>query len=218
MNIYQQLSDPFPQEMEKTLRKGGSSLTYIPISEVIARLNRVIGVNKWDSIIMSCERDAIDSDFIVAHVRVTAEIEGSTVVKDGIGGQRIKRTKSGDIVDLGDEMKGAVSDALKKAVQQLGVGLYLARDIDAIEIEYAMDSEPEQPSTSSKEALYQKFMEIRSMLDDAQVTELREYWKNYSGGRPVPKASEFTVEELNTLITECTRLHFDGEYTVGANG
>ena len=45
-DIYQLLTEPFPQEMEKKLNKGGTSLTYIPVSEVINRLNKIIGVAK----------------------------------------------------------------------------------------------------------------------------------------------------------------------------
>lgn len=118
---------PFPKEVERQLDKGGVTLTYIPVSEVINRLNEVYGVDGWSYEIIKSERDTLDSDFIVAHVRLTI---GSTV-KDGIGGQKIKRTRDGGILDLGDEHKGAVSDALKKAAQSLGVGLYLARSISA---------------------------------------------------------------------------------------
>ena len=45
--------------------------------------------------------------------------------------------RNGDILDLGDEMKGAVSDALKKAAQHFGVGLYLARSEESMHLEYA---------------------------------------------------------------------------------
>ena len=125
-DMYKQLSEPFPREMERTLSKGGTRLTYIPVSEVIARMNRVMGIGSWSSEVIKVERDSLDPDFIVAHVRVTANIDGQQVIKDGLGGQTIKRTKAGTIVDLGDEYKGAVSDAFKKACQMLGVGLYLA--------------------------------------------------------------------------------------------
>ena len=117
------LSAPFPKEVEKQLDKGGTLLTYIPVSEVIVRLNEVFGVAGWSYILVKSERDALDPEYIVAHVRLTA----GESVKDGVGGTKIKRTKAGDILDLGDEHKTAVSDALKKAAQALGVGLYLAR-------------------------------------------------------------------------------------------
>ena len=45
MNILNALSEPFPSEVEKQLKKGGASLTYIPVSEVITRLNKVLGVD-----------------------------------------------------------------------------------------------------------------------------------------------------------------------------
>lgn len=117
------LSSAFPKELERQLDKGGTTLTYIPVSEVITRLNEVLGVFGWSYTLEKCERDAIDPDFLVAHVRMRV---GETI-RDGVGGQTIKRKKNGEIVDLGDEYKGAVSDALKKAAQSFGVGLYLAR-------------------------------------------------------------------------------------------
>ena len=121
------LSAPFPKEVERQLDKGGITLTYIPVSEVIVRLNEVFGVTGWSYTQIKCERDFLDPDFLVAHVRLTV----GTTTRDGVGGQKIKRTKAGDILDLGDEYKGAVSDALKKAAQSFGVGLYLARSISA---------------------------------------------------------------------------------------
>ena len=117
------LSAPFPKEVERQLDKGGATLTYIPVSEVIVRLNDVFGPLGWSYTLVKCERDVLDPDFLVAHVSMTV----GNITRDGVGGQKIKRMKSGDIVDLGDEYKGAVSDALKKAAQSFGVGLYLAR-------------------------------------------------------------------------------------------
>jgi recombination DNA repair RAD52 pathway protein len=200
--------------MEKTLRKGGASLTYIPVSEVITRLNKILGVANWSSQIVSCARDQLDPDYIVAHVRLETIIDGNMVSKDGIGGQKIKRTKSGDIVDLGDEMKGAVSDALKKAAQQLGVGLYLARDIDAIEVEYAMSADSVETTMSEEDIAYEKFSEIREMLTDEQRGQLKEWWLTYADGRPVPKKSELTLEEIKAMTIEAIRIQFDGTVRV----
>ena len=117
------LSAPFPKEVEKQLDNGGATLTYIPVSEVIVRLNDVFGPLGWSYTLVKCDRDVLDPDFLVAHVSMTV----GDITRDGVGGQKIKRTRAGDIVDLGDEYKGAVSDALKKAAQSFGVGLYLAR-------------------------------------------------------------------------------------------
>ena len=119
------LSARFDESVHRSMLKGGTRLTYIPVAAVIQRLNDVLGVDAWSLKIVSVYRDATDADFIVAQIMLTAEFEREVVTRDAVGGQRIKRTRDGGIIDLGDEMKGAVSDALKKAAQTLGVGLYL---------------------------------------------------------------------------------------------
>lgn len=204
-NLYERLSEPFPQEMERTVQKSGTRLTYLPVSEIINRMNRIFGPTGWSHEVISCWRDQHEQEYVVAHVRVRTS-DGTS--HDGLGGVKIKRTKAGDIVDLGDEFKGAVSDALKKACQHFGIGLYLARDVEAIEVDEAMHAPA--PTTSPLDDKYDKFMEIRALLDDEQVKQLKDYWNTYSNGRPVPKRSEFTEKELDVLIVEALRISLKG--------
>lgn len=213
INFYELLAEPFPQEMERTVQKSGTRLTYLPVSEIINRMNRIFGPTGWSHEVISCGRDATEPDWVIAHVRVRTENGGS---HDGFGGGRVKRTKAGDIVDLGDEFKGAVSDALKKACQHFGVGLYLARDVEAIEIDDAMHAPAVAPSPLDEK--YERFIEIRALLDEEQVKLLKEYWNTYSGGRPVPKRSEFTEKELTDLTVEALRIQFGGETISGVSG
>jgi len=185
VSILQALSEPFPREVERQLKKGGASLTYIPVSEVITRLNKVLGVDMWSYEVVSCARDSLDPDYIVAHVRLTATFVPTdsapalTVVKDGIGGQKIKRTRAGDIVDLGDEMKGAVSDALKKAAQHLGVGIYLARSEEAMNLEYV----EEMSDKPVAEEHFAKLRELLNSLDQEHAAKCKEYWATISEGK-----------------------------------
>ena len=186
MSILTALSEPFPREVERQLKKGGTSLTYIPISEVITRLNKVLGVDMWSYKIISCERDSLDPDFIVAHAELSAtfvptnDAPALTVVRHGVGGQKIKRTKNGDIVDLGDEMKGAVSDALKKAAQHFGVGLYLARSEEAMYLESA----EEQAEQAISEEHFVKLRDILNGMPTAVIADARAHWDEISGGAP----------------------------------
>jgi hypothetical protein len=181
-NMLTALSEPFDPSVEKQLKKGGASLTYIPVSEVITRLNRVLGVDMWSYEILSCVRDSLDPDYIVAHVRLTAtfvptnDAPALTVTKDGIGGQKIKRTKNGDIVDLGDEMKGAVSDALKKAAQHFGVGLYLARSEESMSLEYAQDT-ADQPISPEH---FEKLREVLNSQPQTTIDACRAHWSKIS--------------------------------------
>lgn len=215
-----QLNEPFPPDVERELKKSGTYLTYIPVSEVITRLNKVLGFDGWSYEIIKCERDAHDPDFIVAHVRMRVYPHNDRfveIVRDGFGGQKIKRTKQGDIVDLGDEFKGAVSDALKKAAQSLGVGLYLARTEEAMSLDDAPVSTQTVVTQQSAPAqdvspLYDSFISLRKALDDTGVEAIRKFWSEYSGGRPVPKPHEFTDAELEALIAECVRLNFAGSF------
>lgn len=211
--IYAELYEPFPSEVERVLSKGGTSLIYIPVSEVINRLNRVLGISGWSSEILRCERDSLDPEFIVAHVRLVVNIsDGQYVTKDGFGGQKIKRTKNGEILDLGNEFKSAVSDALKKAAQHLGVGLYLSRTEDAIIIEAQHDMlEEMSPEAKKVNEMYKNFMSLREQLDEAGLDSVRTFWKDWSGGRSVPKPSEFKLNELEALITHVTKILLGGE-------
>jgi hypothetical protein len=223
-DIYERLIEPFPVEMERTVNKSGTSLTYLPIAEVTNRMNRVLGVGGWSSEILRCERDSTDSDWVVAHVRITATIDNSPVIHDGFGGQKIKRSrKDNEPIDLGDEFKGAVSDATKKALQQFGVGLYLARDVEAIEAEYAIEAtsvvqaEAALPAGDPKvQDAYERFMGLRGQLSKEDRPLLRAFWESYSGGKPVPKnVSEWTLGDLEAVIIETTRILLGGTVIVG---
>jgi len=204
-NIYNALAENFPQEMERTVNKGGTLLTYIPVSEVINRLNRVLGVDKWSFTIIRCERDSADPEFVVAHVRIEYLVtDYQTICRDGFGGQKIKRTKQGAIVDLGDEFKGAISDALKKAAQTLGVGLYLARSDDAIEAEQYLEAESVQ---DNKVSLWNAFVSLAKGLDTNQKNAMRERWNERTQGEPVPKSIDsVSVDDLEFIVAEVNRI------------
>jgi len=182
MSMLNSLSEPFPSEVEKQLKKGGASLTYIPVSEVITRLNKVLGVDMWSYEIIKCERDALDPDYIVAHVRLSAtfvpteKAPNIIVTKDGIGGQKIKRTRNGDILDLGDEMKGAISDALIKAAQQFGVGLYLARSEESMHLEYA----EEQAVSPISSEHFDRLRKVLNSQTQEGIEGAKKYWATIS--------------------------------------
>lgn len=226
--ITRALYAPFPEEMEQIMTISGVNLRFIPVSEVINRLNKVLGVDSWSSEVLRLERDQNEPDEIIAHVSITADIAGKRVVKHGVGGTSIKRIKStGKPVDLGNSLKMAVSDALKKAAQQLGVGLYLSRSLNAIDAEEAMfadnadnvdepQSQKQEPKTTKPktevEEKWEYFVEVTKTLTKEQKTELNNFWETNSGGKPKPKKETATVDELDSLIAEVLRIQFAGKY------
>jgi hypothetical protein len=228
-DLYALLSDPFPVEMERTVNKSGRSLTYLPIAEVINKMNKVIGVGNWSSEIVSVGRDALDPDWVVAHVRVTVSVpagkgDGRVVATyDGVGGQQVKRKKSGEIVDLGDEFKGAVSDALKKSLQQIGLGLYLARTEDAIYADEAYEAHPApavvvptpppaepkakgEPKMTEEDKLWTAFDEHLSSMDKGEKAALAEWWADNYPGEPKPKRGTATKAQLKDCVAEILRI------------
>jgi len=118
--------------------------------------------------------------------------------------------KNGDPVDLGDEMKGAVSDSLKKAAQALGVGLYLARSDESLQLEQEIAEE--EAIDPAIKAAWEAFTSVVASLDGDQKAKLNEFWVEFSGDRPKPQQDTATVADLTALSEEAIRLSFNAEY------
>ncbi len=173
------LAEAFDERLVQEVQKGFKALSYVPVSEYIVRLNSVLGGGGWSRQIQSVQRDAADPDEIIALVRIVAEVDGCTVTKDGVGGARIKKKRdSNELLDLGNDFKSAVSDAFKKACQDLGIGLYLARSEDALSLE----QEDAMPVSTER---WERFTALFIDLPDDKKEQFREWWAGY-GDREKP--------------------------------
>jgi hypothetical protein len=125
----QLLETPFtPAQIKQRKGNFGRELMYLEGHAVIQRLN-----------------DALDADWsfeITEHhilqdeVLVKARLTTGTIAKTQFGSSQITRNKkTGDLVSLGDDLKAAATDALKKAATLLGVGLHL----------YESEASPQKP-------------------------------------------------------------------------
>jgi len=205
----------FPKESEAILKKGGRNLTYIPVGEVIMRANEVLGFD-WSYEVVDTFKDG---DWITAHVRLTITTDDTITSRDGFGGQKVKYTKSGDAVDLGDEYKGAVSDALKKSFQSFGVGLYLARD-ESLDSTFEQGVAPvdlpvEVPPTSTvlEDPGVTPITDLRGLAERAKQlgvfgedgAELRQIASDVLG-KPIKKATDianlFDIETVQSALDD----------------
>jgi len=111
------LCRPFPRELIKE-RAGphGKRLRYVDVHAVIQRLNE--GSDNWSFEIVS--HQILDSEVVVLG-RLT--IDG--VTKSAFGGAQISLGNDGQPISVGDDLKGAASDSLKKACSLFGIGLEL---------------------------------------------------------------------------------------------
>jgi hypothetical protein len=123
--VYNRLSAPF--EVTFTDVRGGVELKYVSGEQVVTRLNEVLGVGGWSFRVLRHDVNS-EADEAWALGELVAEIGERTVVRQQFGSQKVRRSRStGAPLDLGFDLKGASTDAMKKCASLLGVGLYLSR-------------------------------------------------------------------------------------------
>ena len=124
-DVYEKLAAAF-EETHKDVR-GGVQLEYITGEQCITRLNETLGVAGWS---FTIKEHGINAEADEAWVlgEIAANFGGAMVLRQQFGSQKIKRSRSsGTPLDIGFDLKGAATDALKKCAMQLGVGLYLSK-------------------------------------------------------------------------------------------
>jgi hypothetical protein len=212
-DVYDRLAHPFPAAV---LRKNPKGMTYIPVSEVHARLNNVLGVGNWSYEVLNVRthgefetETGTYPKWIVAQVQLKARIQTEPpseengwpitfdTVRHGFGGQEVQFTRNNKgPVDIGDAYKGAVSDALKKAAQSMGVGLDIARTEEALEEEREA-REAEMPKAD--EETIGNVASAYDALDETQKKAFRRGWGKISGGKKMT-GGKVTVAEAEAAL------------------
>ncbi len=124
-DVYARLAAPFDVTFTDT--RGGVELTYVTGEQVIGRLNDVLGVANWSFRVLEhgIHQEA-DECWVLGEL--TAVFGERTVTRQQFGSQKVKRSRSsGTPLDIGFDLKGAATDALKKCASLIGIGLYLSR-------------------------------------------------------------------------------------------
>lgn len=120
------LNRPTPKELIRQRDgQGGKKFLFVPVSGVIGILNRLFKGNwSFETEIVHCPfppKKKVDDEVIVKG-RLTVVSGGITVVKEQYGQQTIPISDSGSMgMAVGDALKGAGSDALRKCAFFLGV-------------------------------------------------------------------------------------------------
>jgi hypothetical protein len=121
--LYSRLAAPF----DVTFRdlRGGVELEYITGEQATTRLNETLGFLNWSFKIVEHGIHA-EADECWALGELTVTIDGRSVTRQQFGSQKVKRSRSsGTPLDIGFDLKGAATDALKKCASLIGVALYL---------------------------------------------------------------------------------------------
>src|SRR5205823_3664150 len=117
------LENPFtPEQIKRREGTNGDVLDYIEGCAVIQRLNECFDA-EW---IFEIQEHRVYDDEVVVLGKLTAQ----GVAKSQFGKSRITRAKKDNsIISLGDDLKAAATDCLKKCATLFGVGLHLYFDV-----------------------------------------------------------------------------------------
>src|SRR5947207_2108453 len=117
------LEKPFaPEQIKRRQGSNGDVLDYIEGCAVIQRLNECFEA-EW---IFEIQEHRVYDDEVVVLGKLTAQ----GVAKSQFGKSRITRAKKDNaIISLGDDLKAAATDCLKKCATLFGVGLHLYFDV-----------------------------------------------------------------------------------------
>jgi hypothetical protein len=113
------LECPFPPELIRS-RKGtfGKQLDYVEVAYYIKRLNEAFA-GAWSF-------DVLEHRVLDAEVVVLGRLSVGGISKTAFGSSALTTSReTGDKVSVGDDLKAAASDALKKCSSLLGLGLHL---------------------------------------------------------------------------------------------
>ena len=167
---------PTPIEFIKTRPgKGGRTFRYIEGGYVIAQLNKIFSPIGWDFDIV--REKVYDKEVVV---------RGRLEIKDFKSGYSVGRTRTGTKeriagVPLGDTIKSAETDALKKCASHFGIGLdvYWQQMEDNRPTEKSGARKPstppkkETPTKISKAKVFE--MSLKKIVEEDDVTVLAQY-------------------------------------------
>lgn len=154
-SIWEALRQPTPKKFIKKRMGGGRSFDYVEAGYIKDLLNKTF--NSWSFTIVDKQ---IGNSQIWVQGRLTVQvpvtqpdgkIEFISIIKEQFGGASIKKsTRDGSTIDIGNDLKAAASDALKKCASEWGV----ASDIywgDVDETSTTIDDTIGQVKTMMKE-------------------------------------------------------------------
>lgn len=109
------INQPTPKKfLEDRKGRGGMTLTYVKGGYVNMVLNKAFGIGGWSFAIE-------DYQIGNTHIFVKGRLTIDDAHYENFGGQEIKKYKDGKAIDIGDDLKGATTDALKKCASMIGV-------------------------------------------------------------------------------------------------
>lgn len=176
-------------------RKGnfGNMIDYVDVQLILQRLN--------DSFDGQWNFDIISHQIQATEVIVLGKLSAEGVHKTQFGSNKITVSKAGEVVSIGDDLKAATSDSLKKCASMFGVALHIYGD--------SLPDQPEEKTPPPEDKHnYNGFEKYRSAYFAQDVIkELNELERHVWNLKYIGKESTKQFNELDwKKAVELTRL------------
>lgn len=173
--------------------KGGGEWTYVTGMYVKKTLNFMFGWD-WDFTVVNFDVN-IQAKQVIVQGRLKVRSNNREIVKDQFGRQDIKFKKDTEQpLDLGNDIKGATTDALKKCASELGVAsdVYAPNEFKEINVK--------QPGESEMSEFETKRQEVIEAISQIQDKETGKYYSDMLAEKQNNK--ELTIELMNNVLKE----------------
>jgi hypothetical protein len=111
-----------PKYIKQRPGTGGKTFSYVELGYVIKVLNekfQINGIPLWDFKVLEQKQEGTQ---LWVKGQLTIHLSDKiTITKEQFGASEIKKTRDGRILSIGDDLKSASSDALKKCASMLGI-------------------------------------------------------------------------------------------------
>jgi len=185
-----------PQEfIKQRAGKGGKAFTYVEGGYVIARLNQIFSPVGWDFEIVN---ERVEPNEVV--------VRGKLTIKDHKNGYEISKTQYGTKerhagVPLGDTLKAAATDCLKKSASLFGIALdvywkQLDEDkLNGVKVPRAETKAPVSKNASMPQTKAQLLkLSLDKIKSEGDPTILTQYFEK------IQSSNLYTPEQKKTLI------------------
>lgn len=146
--------------------KGGQTWSYVKTGYVIETLNRIFGYLWSFEVLSSLDEVATlaPSGDCIVKGRLTVHAGQYTLIKEQFGRCDVKFKKgTKEFLDLGNDMKGAASDALKKCASELGLFRDVYYNDDFLEAKIVSEEQKKEIENSKIERAKELMRKAKTM-------------------------------------------------------
>ncbi len=183
--------------------RGGKMLDYVEVGYVVQVLNEAFNF-MWD---FEVADQGVGKDQVwvkgILRIHITPEF---SIKKSAFGGSEIKKwaagIKVGSAMDIGDDLKAAAADALKKAASLVGVaGDVYYPQMDRLDEETAQISEADLATVLQKNKIFAMAVQIGNSAEEYKEKVKADFKLQSFNDLTKAQASQ-VIEQLNQEIAE----------------